>query len=80
MTSPEADYTVEDARRLVDGLHREPHRPEYVVVGPIGAPVEDRSRFCCTSAGLEDLLARALADDPRCPCARACGWHAELTR
>lgn len=73
-------YTVEDARRLVGALRLDVDRRATVGAGRVGAPVVPRARYCCASAGLEDVLARAAAGDPRCPCARAFGWHEELVR
>jgi hypothetical protein len=70
-------YTSADARCIMARL-RTPARDRVMRdAGRVWEPIRARSRFCCASAGLEDLAARAVADDPRCPCARAFAWHVE---
>jgi len=72
-------YTIADARCIIARLRSTP-RDRYVLAArPVTEPVRARSRFCCATAGLEDLTARAVAPDPRCPCARRFGWHIEVT-
>jgi hypothetical protein len=72
-------YTIDDARRIVSGLRSTPSDHYIVSAGPVAEPIIARSRFCCATAGLEDLIARAVATDPRCPCARKFGWHLQVT-
>ena len=79
-TSPNP-YTPADARRLMAALLLTLEPRQTVAAGPQKTdPVEPVARYCCAAASLEDLLARAAADDPRCPCARAHGWNREATR
>ena len=75
------DYTPDDARALVAGLRCAPVDNATVGASPSTcAPITVRSRYCCAAASLEDLLARAAADDPRCPCARAHGYALEVVK
>lgn len=73
-------YTAHDARRLLDALRIDLPRRDRVFAGDARPPVCAMSRYCCSAVGLEDIVARANADDPRCPCARAAGWHEEVVR
>ena len=73
-------YTAQHARRLIDALRIDLPRRERVFAGSARPPVCAMSRYCCSAVGLEDIVARADAADPRCPCARAAGWHEELVR
>lgn len=71
-------YTVADAHQLVACLRRPVVERETCRPGPVGDPIQTTARYCCTAVGLEQLQVRAAATDPRCPCARAYGWHVEL--
>jgi hypothetical protein len=72
-------YTITQARCIIARLRATPGDCYVVAAGPVAQPIVARSRFCCATAGLEDLTARAVARDPRCPCARRLGWHVEVT-
>jgi hypothetical protein len=71
-------YSAQDARCIVARLQTTARDRFVVDAGCASGPIVTRSRYCCAAVGLEVLAARAGDGDPRCPCARAAGWHREL--
>lgn len=71
-------FTADDARLLVTALRRAAGDRVRVFAGRVGDPVCVRARYCCAAVGLEELIARSVEDDPRCPCAQRANWHPEL--